>query len=59
MRRSVSPVTEDPVCETPLDDMLSALEWMGLTTSYKGETYHFCSVKCKSLFEKDPDRYRK
>ncbi len=26
---------------------------------YKGRTYYFCCPNCKTMFEKDPDRFLK
>ena len=26
-------------------------------TEYAGDTYYFCSVKCKEKFDADPERY--
>ncbi|MGO4289615.1 YHS domain-containing protein [Chitinophaga sp. RAB17] len=41
----------DPVCEMPYDT--SYKEW----AVYKGDTLHFCSVTCKGVFEKAPEKY--
>jgi Cu+-exporting ATPase len=27
------------------------------TASYEGRTYYFCSARCKSKFEKEPEKY--
>jgi Cu+-exporting ATPase len=27
------------------------------TTEYAGDTYYFCSEKCRDKFEADPERY--
>lgn len=29
------------------------------TTTYKGETYYFCSPVCKNQFKENPDKYLK
>ncbi len=26
---------------------------------YKGKRYNFCSVRCKEIFDKSPDKYAK
>lgn len=41
----------DPVCQMPYDTTYK--EW----AVYKGDTVHFCSVTCKSVFEKAPEKY--
>lgn len=41
----------DPVCEMDYDT--SYHEW----TVFKGDTIHFCSVTCKEVFEKAPEKY--
>ena len=41
----------DPVCEMPYDTAYK--EW----AVYKGDTVHFCSVTCKGVFEKAPEKY--
>jgi YHS domain-containing protein len=43
---------EDPVCGAKLrpgEEVAS--------TTYAGQTYHFCSVECRKAFERDPKRY--
>jgi Cu+-exporting ATPase len=42
----------DPVCKMDVDKRKAAA-----TTEYEGDTYYFCSVKCKEKFEADPERY--
>jgi YHS domain-containing protein len=29
----------------------------GLSATYDGDTYRFCSKSCKRTFERDPDRF--
>jgi len=41
----------DPVCGMGVDTE------KGLTTSYKGQSYYFCSPHCKATFEKEAPRY--
>ncbi|MFY0252595.1 YHS domain-containing protein [Chitinophaga sp. 30R24] len=47
----VNGMLPDPVCEMPYDTSYN--EW----TVYKGDTLHFCSPTCKSVFEKAPEKY--
>src|SRR5580693_7314142 len=42
----------DPVCGMRVDPEHAA----GKTT-YKGESYYFCSTNCRAKFEGDPERY--
>lgn len=42
----------DPVCGMQFEEEQSAT-----TVQYKGRTYYFCAEHCKTLFEKDPERY--
>ena len=41
----------DPVCGMEVDAATAYSEAVG------GETYYFCSEKCKDRFEADPERY--
>jgi YHS domain-containing protein len=41
----------DPICEMPYDT--SYAEY----SVYKGHTVHFCSPTCKSVFDKNPEKY--
>ena len=43
--------TEDPVCKMPTADFLK------FTSNYKGKTYGFCSLSCKTKFLKNPEKY--
>jgi len=43
---------QDPVC-----GMQVTLESKGGTAQWQGETYAFCSVKCREKFSADPERY--
>jgi Cu+-exporting ATPase len=45
-------MTRDHVCKMDVDEGSAAA-----TTEYEGDTYYFCSVKCKEKFESDPERY--
>jgi YHS domain-containing protein len=42
----------DPVCKMQVDEKKAAA-----TSEYKGQTYYFCAVVCKSKFDKNPDEY--
>ncbi len=47
-------MTTDPVCGMQVDEKNP-----GATTTYKGQTYYFCSAGCKADFEKNPEQYAK
>lgn len=42
----------DPVCKMTIEDRDAAA-----TTEYKGQTYYFCSVKCKKEFDRSPENF--
>ena len=42
----------DPVCEMRIPKATAAA-----TSTYKGETYYFCSALCKQLFDREPEKY--
>jgi YHS domain-containing protein len=42
----------DPVCGLQVDPPQSAY-----TSEYEGETYYFCSERCKRQFDQDPLPY--
>ncbi|MBI5933619.1 MAG: YHS domain-containing protein [Chloroflexi bacterium] len=42
----------DPVCEMTVNEATAAA-----TSTYKGQTYYFCSALCKSLFDREPEKY--
>jgi YHS domain-containing protein len=42
----------DPVCKMDVDPNRAAA-----TSSYKGDTYYFCSVQCKQRFDSDPESF--
>jgi YHS domain-containing protein len=42
----------DPVCKMQVDEKKAAA-----TSDYKGQTYYFCAVVCKTKFDKNPDTY--
>ena len=45
-------MAKDPVCGMEVDEKKAAA-----TSVYKGVTYYFCAVACKSTFNKDPEKY--
>ena len=42
----------DPVCRMQVDERQAAG-----TSEHEGETYYFCSARCKQQFDQDPTRY--
>jgi len=47
-------MTKDLVCGMGVDEKKA--KWK---SSYKGETYYFCSSSCKQKFEVSPEKYVK
>lgn len=45
-------MTQDPVCKMEVDEKTAAV-----TSTYRGQTYFFCSKGCKEKFEQDPEKY--
>ena len=45
---------KDPVCGMSVDSRNAAA-----SIQYKGKTYHFCSKMCKTMFEREPEKYTK
>jgi len=45
---------KDPVCGMTVDPARAAG-----SSVYGSKTYHFCSVSCKSTFDRSPARYAK
>ena len=43
----------DPVCGMAIDPDTAAA-----TTKFEGRDYYFCSMACKTEFERNPDKYR-
>jgi Cu+-exporting ATPase len=43
---------KDPVCGMDVDEKTAKI-----TSSYKGQTYYFCSPGCKKSFDTDPEKY--
>jgi Cu+-exporting ATPase len=42
----------DEVCGMTID-----AEGAAGNAEFEGKTYHFCSDRCRDLFQEDPDRY--
>jgi YHS domain-containing protein len=45
-------MAKDPVCGMQVDEQRAAG-----TSEYQGETYYFCSARCKQQFGQNPERY--
>ena len=45
---------KDPVCGMMINPQNAKLK-----TQYKGQTYYFCSQLCKTMFEREPEKYAK
>jgi YHS domain-containing protein len=52
--RSQGSQMTDPVCGMKVDEKKA-----GATSSYQGQTYHFCSQECKQKFDKSPQQFAK
>jgi YHS domain-containing protein len=48
-------VTKDPVCGFHVDE--SKAKAAGFQSTFKDQTYYFCSAGCQQHFEKNPERY--
>jgi len=48
-------VTKDPVCGFNVDE--SKAKAAGFQSTFKDQTYYFCSAGCQQHFEKNPERY--
>jgi len=46
---------KDPVCGHEVDE--TQAQASGLTSTYKGKSYYFCSYGCNRRFDKDPESY--
>ncbi len=42
----------DPVCGMQVDPKKAAA-----ASEYKGETYYFCAVGCKQIFDREPEEF--
>ena len=45
-------MTKDPVCGMAVNPQNASA-----SAQYKGQTYYFCSQLCKSMFEREPEKY--
>lgn len=45
-------MAKDPVCKMEVNEKDAVT-----TSTYKGETYYFCAISCKTSFEKEPEKY--
>jgi Cu+-exporting ATPase len=48
----VTIMARDPVCGMNVNEQQAAG-----TSEYEGETYYFCSPRCKEQFDQTPERY--
>ena len=44
----------DPICNMKVDETKAKY-----TSTYKGQTYYFCSEDCKKAFDLNPEKYAK
>ena len=50
----------DPVCGVRLYDWSSvkgSADEPAYKSEYEGQTYYFCSIRCKQQFDQDPERH--
>ena len=47
-------MVKDPVCGMTIDEKTAKGQ-----SEYKGQTYYFCAVICKTRFDQDPAKYVK
>jgi Cu+-exporting ATPase len=55
-----SAMIRDPVCGLRLDDEQSTqglIDEAAYKSEYEGQTYYFCSQRCKQQFDQDPERH--
>ena len=45
---------KDPVCGMEINPQHATA-----SIQYKGQTYYFCSQLCKTMFEREPEKYAK
>ena len=45
-------MVRDPVCGMMVDDRAAKLK-----SEHEGNTFYFCSARCKATFDRDPHRY--
>jgi len=44
--------TIDPVCKMTIESEKAVAQ-----SQYHGQTYYFCALACKAVFDKDPEKY--
>jgi Cu+-exporting ATPase len=47
-------MVRDPVCGVPVNAKQATAK-----SEYEGQTYYFCSPRCKHLFDQEPERHSK
>ncbi|MFP3950588.1 MAG: YHS domain-containing protein [Candidatus Bathyarchaeia archaeon] len=47
-------MARDPICGMEVDEKEAEY-----TSDYKGKTYYFCNERCKSVFDRAPERFSK
>lgn len=47
-------MAKDPVCGMTVEEAKAAAK-----STYKGQTYYFCSPGCKTSFDKEPEKFLK
>jgi YHS domain-containing protein len=55
-------MARDPVCGLRLEEGKSTeglADKAAYKSEYEGLTYYFCSLRCKRLFDQDPERHSK
>lgn len=45
-------MVKDPVCGMNVDEKTATLK-----SEYRGKTYYFCNQSCKTVFEKNPQKF--
>ncbi len=45
-------MTQDPVCQMEINEQAAEA-----TSTYRGQTYSFCSQECKEQFDQNPEKY--
>jgi YHS domain-containing protein len=45
-------MVKDPVCGMQVDPQKAAAQ-----SVHNGQTYYFCSMICKGVFDRDPEKY--
>lgn len=45
-------MTKDPVCGMQLNEATAPAK-----SEHRGKTYYFCSLACKTAFDKNPEKY--